>query len=90
MGTDTNALLGVPEAAAIAGTCQMTIRRWLEADVLPGTRVGERWLLLRHDLMAYLVERDARHRATRYARTPAARRAQYAIDKRTTAEGVPA
>ncbi len=68
MDTRTNELFGVPEAAAIAGVEPITVRRWLEADELPGTRVGERWLLLRRDLLTYVTERAARKRLARRER----------------------
>jgi len=37
--------LTVPEAAQELRVCDKTIRRWLVAGKLPGTRVGRKWLV---------------------------------------------
>lgn len=46
--------LNLREAAAMVGVCHVTMRRLLLDGVVPGMRVGRRWVIPREDLIEAL------------------------------------
>lgn len=46
--------LNLKQAAELANVCTITMRRMLLAGIVPGLRVGRRWLIPREDLIEAL------------------------------------
>ncbi len=47
--------IGVPEAAAVAGVDETTIKRWLHRGTLPGVKLGKLWRIRRTDWDTFLT-----------------------------------
>lgn len=50
-------ILNLQQAAELSGVCAPILRRMLLSGVVPGMRVGRRWLIPRDDLIRAISER---------------------------------